>query len=35
MDIEQIKSIGKELNTFLSKFDDCFSQRYVMLDQKR
>jgi SRSO17 transposase len=26
MDIEQIKSIGKELNTFLSKFDDCFSR---------
>lgn len=26
MDITQIKGIGKELNTFLSQFDDCFSR---------
>ena len=26
MNIKQIKGIGKELNTFLSQFDDCFSR---------
>ena len=26
MDITQIKGIGKELNAFLSQFDDCFSR---------
>ena len=26
MDIKQIKGIGKELNVFLSQFDDCFSR---------
>ncbi|MFH1615940.1 MAG: IS701 family transposase [Planctomycetota bacterium] len=26
MDIKQIKSMGKELNKFLAKFDDCFSR---------
>ncbi len=26
MDIKQIKGIGKELNAFLSQFDDCFSR---------
>jgi len=26
MNIEQIKGIGKELNAFLSQFDDCFSR---------
>jgi len=26
MDIKNIKSIGKELNAFLSQFDDCFSR---------
>ena len=26
MDITQIKGIGKELNTFLSQFDDCFAR---------
>jgi SRSO17 transposase len=26
MDIKEIKGIGKELNTFLSHFDDCFSR---------
>ncbi len=26
MDIKQIKSMGKKLNKFLAKFDDCFSR---------
>lgn len=27
MDIRQIRNIGRELNKFLAKFDDCFSRR--------
>ena len=26
MDIKQIKNMGRELNKFLAKFDDCFSR---------